>query len=179
MSAGLDDRTRTTIETVVTFLEMKKPPALFVPPPAGQRLAIMRAERMPVHFYRYLYDMIGRDHVWVDRKRLSDEALAAEISAPGVAVFVLHAGGVPAGFFELERANDHVTWLRYFGIVPDFHGRGLGKWLLKEALAEAWRTDPTCVRVETCTLDSPRALPLYQRLGFVPYERQHKLMELD
>lgn len=170
---------RSTVETVVTFLEMRSPPALFVAPPANLRLALMRAERMPVHFYRYLYDTIGREHVWVDRKRLSDDALAAEISAPGVEVFVLHAGGVPAGFFELDRSDRGITWLRYFGIVPDFHGRGLGKWLLKEALSEAWRTSPACVRVETCTLDSPRALPLYQRLGFVPYERQHKVMELD
>ncbi|MGE0210309.1 MAG: GNAT family N-acetyltransferase [Parvibaculaceae bacterium] len=170
---------RSTVETVVTFLEMSAPPSLFVPTPANMRLALMRTERMPVHFYRYLYDTVGRDHVWLDRKRLSDEALVAELSAPGVEIFVLYAGGVPAGFFELDRADEPVTWLRYFGIVPDFHGRGLGKWLLKEALAEAWRTNPSSVRVETCTLDSPRALPLYQRLGFVPYERQNKTMVLD
>ena len=91
------------------------PPALFVPTPAKLRLALMRAERMPVHYYRYLYDTIGRDHVWVDRKRLTDQALAAEISAPDVEIFVLYAGGVPAGFFELDRAHQRVTWLRYFG----------------------------------------------------------------
>lgn len=174
-----ETRSGATVETVVTYLEMTAPPSLFVPTPAGMRLALMRTEGIPVHFYRYLYDVIGRDHVWVDRKRLSDEALAAELSSPGVEVFVLYGGGVPAGFFELDRINERITWLRYFGIVPDFHGRGLGKWLLKEALAEAWRTSPARVRVETCTLDSPRALPLYQRLGFVPYERQHKVMELD
>jgi len=179
MSAAGEARSGTTVETVVTFLEMTAPPSLFVPTPANLRLALMRADAMPVHFYRYLYDAIGRGHAWVDRKRLSDKALGSELSGPGVGIFVLYAGGVPAGFFELDRVNERITWLRYFGIVPDFHGRGLGKWLLKEALAEAWRTSPACVRVETCTLDSPRALPLYQRLGFVPYERQHKIMELD
>jgi len=179
MSQAGEPRAGTTVDTVVTFLEMTAPPSLFVPAPANLRLALMRTEGMPVHFYRYLYDVIGRDHVWVDRKRLSDEALAAELSSSGVQIFVVYAGGVPAGFFELDRVNERITWLRYFGIVRDFHGRGLGKWLLKEALAAAWRMNPASVRVETCTLDSPRALPLYQRLGFVPYERQHKVMELD
>jgi hypothetical protein len=34
------------------------------------------------------------------------------------------------------------------------------------------------VIVETCTLDSPAALPLYQRMGFTPYDRQSKLVTL-
>ena len=35
-----------------------------------------RCEKPPVHFYRYLYDTIGADYYWVDRKKLSPEALA-------------------------------------------------------------------------------------------------------
>lgn len=167
-----------SVETVVTYLEMTAPPSQYVPPPANLKLALMRLEEPPAHFYRYLYDAVGRDYAWVDRKKLSDKDLLAAIRAPGVDVFVAYAGGVPAGFFELDGAKREEVWLRYFGIVPEFHGRGLGKWLLHEALSEAWRKGPKRVRVETCTLDGPRALPLYQRMGFVPYERQHKVMEL-
>jgi GNAT superfamily N-acetyltransferase len=84
---------------------------------------------------------------------------------------------VPGGFFELEWRDGQDVWLAYFGIMPEFRGRGLGKWLLSEAIAAAWLREPERVRVETCTLDDPRALPLYQRMGFVPYERRHKVIE--
>jgi GNAT superfamily N-acetyltransferase len=166
-----------TVETTVTLLEMTTAPSQHVPPPANLKLALMLAERPPVHFYRYLYDIIGRDNHWVDRARLPDAELAGLITAEETEIFVAYANGVPAGYFELEWRDGEDIWLAYFGIVPEFRGRGLGKWLLSEALATAWLKEPERVRVETCTLDDPRALPLYQRMGFVPYERRQKLME--
>jgi hypothetical protein len=45
---------------------------------------------------------------------------------------------------------------------------GLGKWLLGQAVATAWGMKPGRVTVNTNTLDHPAALPLYQRVGFVP-----------
>ncbi len=88
-----------------------------------------------------------------------------------------YADGVPAGYFELEWRDEEDLWIAYFGIIPEFRGRGLGKWLMSEAIVTAWLKEPRRLRVETCTLDHPRALPLYQRMGFVPYERRHKLIE--
>ena len=166
-----------TVETTVTFLEMTAPPSQHVPAPSKLKLALMLAESPPVHFYRYLYDTIGRKHFWVDRRRLSDAELARIITAEGVDIFVAYANGVPAGYFELEWRNAEEIWLAYFGIMPEFRGRGLGKWLLSTAIAAAWLKEPERLRVETCTLDDPRALPLYQRMGFVPYERRQKTME--
>jgi GNAT superfamily N-acetyltransferase len=170
-------KTSRTVETTVTYLEMTAPPTQHVPAPANIKLALMLAEGPPVHFYRYLYDTIGQAHHWVDRARLSDPELAEIITAEGIDIFVAYANGVPAGFFELDGRNGEEVWLAYFGIMPEFRGRGLGKWLLSEALAAAWLKEPERVRVETCTLDDPRALPLYQRMGFVPYERRQKVMK--
>ena len=171
-------KTGRKLETTVTYLEMSAPPGQHVPAPANLKLALMRAEDPPVHFYRYLYDTIGRDHHWVDRARLSDSELAEVIGAAGVEIFTAYANGVPGGYFELDCRHAEEIWLAYFGIMPEFRGRGLGKWMLSEALAAAWLKDPECVRVETCTLDDPRALTLYQRMGFVPYERRQKIMEV-
>lgn len=175
MTGGKEPR---TVETIVTYLEMTSKPALHAQPPANMRLALMRLDDPPAHYYRYLYEAVGRDYMWIDRKSLDDAALREAITAPGVDVFVAYAGGSPAGFFEIDGSNPIEVWLRYFGVVPEFQGRGLGKWLLAEAILEAWQKGPERLRVETCTLDGPRALPLYQRMGFVPYERRHKLMEL-
>ncbi len=170
---------RREIPTVVTYLEMRKPSHAFVPPPSNLRMTLMRAERPTVHFYRYLYDTIGARYHWVDRRRLSDAALAEIIQAETVSVFVAYAHGVPAGFFELDARGEGEIWLAYFGIMPEFQGRGIGKWLLAEAIDEAFSRDPAVLRVETCTLDDPRALPLYQKMGFTPYERREKVVVID
>ena len=113
----------------------------------------MRAEAPPLHFYRYLYDAIGRDYYWIDRKDITDEALAELIQHPDVHI--------------------HVAY------VPEFQGRGLGKWLLSEAIATAWAEPTERLIVETCTLDAPKALALYQRFGFVPYAREAKVIEVQ
>jgi len=68
--------------------------------------------------------------------------------------------------------------IMYLGLVPDFKGRGLGKWLLSEAIATAWSEPTERLIVETCTLDDPKALSLYQRFGFVPYAREDKVIEV-
>ena len=89
-----------------------------------------------------------------------------------------YVGGVPAGFFEVDHRRAGEVELKYFGLAPEFRGRGIGKWLLNEAVVFCWSWAPTRVIVETCTLDSPAALPLYQRMGFAPYDRQHKVVTL-
>lgn len=167
------------VETIVTFLKMEEDPHNHIQPPCNLKIALMKLQNPPVDYYRYLYNAVGENYDWVDRKRLSDEELAAEICVEGVDVYVAYVGGVPAGYFELDSRKDGEVWLAYFGITPQFIGTGLGKWLLSEAISTAWLAEPDSVRVETCTLDHPRALPLYQRMGFVPYERQEKVMEVE
>jgi GNAT superfamily N-acetyltransferase len=167
-----------TIETTVTFLELTKPPALRVQRPTNLKLMLMRAEAPPVGFYRYLYDAVGRDFHWVDRKKLSDAALRAIVHDPGVEVWVLYARGAPAGYFEIDARDKSDVELAYFALTTEFQGIGLGKWFLSEAIAAGFAHNPARLRVETCTLDGPAALPLYQKLGFVPVAREDKVMEL-
>lgn len=167
-------------KTVVTHLEMLAEPRL---PPAPRPLgkyALMRAEKPPVHFYRYLYDVVGRHYVWVNRKRLSDEALAAIVQHDEVEIYVLYCGGVPAGFFELDFRNPERAELSFLGVTPEHVGKGFGRFLLCEAITLAWARGPKRLIVQTCTLDHPRALPLYQRYGFTPYAQEEaELEEID
>ena len=165
--------------TTVTFLEMHADPRLHVAPPAAQ-LALLRARNMPLHFYRYMYDAVGRDYVWVNRKRFTDEDLARVIHDAGVEIYVLYVGGVPAGFAELDFRDAGSGELAYMGLVPEFVGQGLGEYLLAQAIEIAWQHPITRLKVQTCTMDHPRALGLYQRMGFSPYaQTQAELEELD
>jgi GNAT superfamily N-acetyltransferase len=160
------------IDDTVTYLEMvERQPARQLPAPLG-KLALLRTEPCTVSFYRYLYEAVGTTWVWFERRLWSDATLAAELAKHTTEIFVLHVGGVPAGFFELDAAEARRTKLCYFGLLPEFIGRRLGPFLLNAAIEQAWSRPLERFWVNTCTFDHPRALPLYQRAGFVVYARR-------
>lgn len=166
------------ISTVVTFLEMKARPAVLPPPQPKGKVAILKCEHAPVHYYRYLYDVIGRDYFWVDRKKKSDAEIAELLNDPAVELYVLYVEGCPAGMAELDFRDAKGGQLAYFGLVPEYVGRRLGFFFLYHAVQNAWGKPIPKLRVNTCTLDHPRALPLYQRMGFEPYTREERYIEL-
>jgi GNAT superfamily N-acetyltransferase len=165
------------VPTVVTFLEMKAKSSVLVPAPKG-KIAILRAENPPVHFYRYLYNTIGEAYCWVDRRKVDDKALAAILRDPLVELYILNVDGCPAGMAELDFRKKDIANLAYFGLMPEFVGRGLGFFFLHQAVHLAWSKPIEKFLVNTCTLDHPRALPLYQRVGFVPYAREDRYIEM-
>jgi len=153
----------------VTHLEMTARLSPSFPVPSGLRIAIMRSTQMPVHFYRYLYEQVGRQHHWMMRRMQSDTEVAAAIHAETTDIHVLYVDGNPAGLSEIDlSALPETAEILYFGLMPDYQGRGLGKFFLNEAISTAWSHNPQKVTIHTNTLDNPRALQLYQRMGFVP-----------
>lgn len=160
------------LSTVITYLEMTERPKPSHWAPAAGKWAFMLADRPTPSFYRYLYDTVGEPWLWYERRALGEEELAAIIHDPKVDIYVLYADGVPAGFAELDRRNSPDIELAYFGLIPDFVGRGLGPYLLSQALEEAWSHEPERLWVHTCTLDHPKALAVYQRAGFTPYKQE-------
>ena len=57
-------------------------------------------------------------------------------------------------------------------------GRRLGYFFLYHTCLNAWTRPITRLTVNTCTLDHPRALPLYQRIGFNAFSREERFVEL-
>jgi GNAT superfamily N-acetyltransferase len=159
------------LPVTITYLEMKEPPTGSAPDlPAGTTMR--RAAQPTVSFYRYLYDTVGEPWLWGDRRRLAPEELLAVIRDPAVEIFVLYVAGVPAGYVELDRRQPPDVEIAYFGLLPEFIGRGLGRLLLAWAVDRAWSSRPARVWLHTCTLDHPRALSVYQRGGFSIYRRE-------
>ena len=156
------------LETRVTHLEMRRRPPR-VAMPTGPRLALMRAPGIPPAFYRWLYEQVGRPHHWQMRRGLDDAALRAAIHDKAVEITVLYCDGAPAGFFEIRRAHmPAAAEIVYFGLLPDFQGRGLARYFLSEAVHAAFAHEPEKITLQTNTLDSPHALLLYQKAGFQP-----------
>jgi len=156
----------------ITYLEMRTRPRHLPLPAPSVRHALLRAEPCTVSFYRYLYAAVGEKWLWYVRRKWSDEQLRQWLVRPEIEISVLHVGGVPAGYFELERAASGDTELCYFGLVADFIGRGLGFYFLRAAVDSAWLGATQRLWVHTCTYDHPRALGLYQRAGFIVYRRE-------
>lgn len=156
------------IPVTVTFLEMHVPPAYQPPLPVNKQIALLRTRDIPLHYYRYLTDRVGRKWHWVNVLRLDDEELEASLHREDRDIRVLYLDGAPAGFFDLKPHLADEVELAYFGMMEHATGQGLGRWFLGAAIAAAWSYKPNKVTVQTCTLDHPAALPLYQKMGFSP-----------
>jgi len=169
LAAGREPKLRFTI----TYLEMTERPALTpVHPPRKTKYALMLAEQPTVGFYRFLYNSVGGDWHWWYRRQMSDAELAGILADERVEVFVLYVDGAPAGYFELDRREEPTIDLAYFGLMPHCVSRGLGRYMLYSAIEQAWSYEPERLTVNTNTMDHPRALPLYQKMGFVPYRQE-------
>lgn len=154
-----------TIRITRTYLHLTSPIALRgTPLPQGAR--IEHAHPCPIPFFRFLYTEVGRDYRWRDRLSWTDEQCAAHLANPNVSIWVLYADGSPAGYFELNKERDGSVEIVYFGLMPSFIGRGLGKAMLSEAANRAWSLGASRVWLHTGTLDDPAALPNYHARGF-------------
>ena len=162
----------------VTHLEMYKRPTMTVPSPLNLQIAIMRAYHMPVHFYRYLYEQIGKAHHWNVRRKMTDSALKDLIQSENTVIHILYVDGCPAGFAEINlKELPKSAEIVYFGLVPDYQGRGLSYFFFNEILHSVWESNPDKVIIQTNTLDSPRALQLYQKCGFTPVSYNDVMIE--
>ena len=157
----------------ITRLEMTAPPKSSLAIPVNIQAAIMRAPKIPLTFYRYLYRQVGARWQWVDRLRMNDEELAAILHNERNDVSVLYVNGAPAGFFEHFRVDDDTIELSHFGLMEHALGLGIGKWFLLQALYALWVANPSRIVVTTNNLDHPRALQLYQMFGFSPVATEH------
>jgi GNAT superfamily N-acetyltransferase len=151
---------------------MESPSELHSAAPASDPASVELATRCPASFYRYLYSEVGRNYHWVDRLSWTDAQIAEHLSSSAVTLWVMYASGSPAGYFELERHEDGSTEIAYFGLLPEFIGRGLGGHLLTLAVRQAWSTGAGRVWLHTCTLDDAAAMPNYLKRGFKPFKQE-------
>lgn len=166
------------VPVTVTYLEQRAKPSVKPGPRPPGKYAILRAEAPPAHFYRYIYGAVGAPWKWVSRNRLSDAELTRIIEDPALYIYVLYANGAPAGFGEVDRRDPSVADIKFFGLAPEFIGRGLGRYFFEAVLDLAWSTAPDRAVLETCTLDHPAALPLYQKMGFSVYDQRKGFVDI-
>ncbi|MBF2761424.1 MAG: GNAT family N-acetyltransferase [Ectothiorhodospiraceae bacterium AqS1] len=174
----------------VTWLEMldpsqRIPPARATSESGGDiEFMTLRALDPPVSFYRYLYNTVGAKWYWYERRELTDDALEDIIRDPLVEILVPYCRGVPAGYVELDCRCEKEVKIAYFGLIPEFIGKGIGPSLLDRAIRSAFagndrRSKPERLWLHTCTLDHPAALSVYLRAGFSICGRKEALINKD
>jgi GNAT superfamily N-acetyltransferase len=159
------------IATLVTYLEMTEPPPRRTagPPPGW---ALQRVERWDLDAFVALYKAIGWEWLWSSRLLVSRDELDKRLHWPGMVAYVPVHDGRRMGMLEMDFAEPADVEISFFGLVPDAIGSGVGRWLMEEAIDLAFgRPETRRLWLHTCHLDSPQALPFYQRMGFRPYAR--------
>ncbi len=116
-----------------------------------------------------LYGEVGGPWQWTDRLGWDRERWRAHIERDEVDTWLGRLGGEPAGYAEVVREDGDVE-VASFGLLPGFTGRGLGGALLAAVTRDAWERGARRVWLHTCSLDSPAALPSYERRGFRRYD---------
>ena len=155
----------------ITYLQMHEPPQTpAIDPPAETTIKTLLTPSLS--FYRYLYNTVGTDWLWYERRQLKDQELKAIIHHPQVIIDVLFSRHSPAGFCEFDMRRWPDLEISYFGLLPEFIGQGLGRYFFDTCVRSGWSRKPRRLWLHTCTLDHPHALPNYLKAGFKPYRTE-------
>jgi GNAT superfamily N-acetyltransferase len=138
--------------------------------PAGYRL--LRLETALPEFARFMYMAVGAPWNWYMRLRWNYRDWQSRLSSDKVELWIAYQGATPAGYFELEVQANRSVEICYFGLIPDFIGRGMGGPLLEDAVRRAWTLSGKRVWLHTCTLDHPQALNNYLARGFEIFKEE-------
>lgn len=154
--------------TAVTtyYLEMTSA-SMLKPKQDSNGMEIKECRIKQFRFNKFLYQVVGEQWQWTDKLSWTDEQWKNFAENENLRTWVGYCKGSPAGYFELQKQKGNVIELAYFGLIPGFIGKGLGGYLLSQAIERAWEWGPPeKVWVHTCTLDHPSALQNYQARGF-------------
>jgi GNAT superfamily N-acetyltransferase len=162
----------TIIQVTRTYLEMRDPSELQPARCDDPLIRVKLQSECSVELFRSLYIEVGKNYHWVDRLPWTDEDIRAHLDQSAVSLWLMTRDDKTAGYFELRKCEDRSTEIAYFGLVPEFIGRGLGKYLLTCATKQAWADGASRVWLHTCTLDDPAALPNYLKRGFRPFRTE-------
>ena len=161
---------------VTTYLEMHSPKE-FSPKRTADQCFQVREEKPNWVFNRDMYLAVGENWTWIDRRGWTDQQWKYYAGVPALRTFGAYYDGIIAGYYELlgqPDPNEHEDGVEiaYFGLLPQFIGRGLGGALLTSAIEHAWHTSPVPSRVwvHTCNRDHPGALANYQARGMKIYK---------
>jgi GNAT superfamily N-acetyltransferase len=164
------------------YLEMHDPSDLRAAARPHGEVDVLRVLPPCPELNRFFYTAVGGDWYWNDRLPWTYRQWLDYLKRPELETWMFTVNQLPAGYFELEQqgieTGDIDVEIAYFGLLPHFLGKGLGGYLLTQAIERAWEIEATRVWVHTCTLDHPKALANYQARGMRIYKEETAVEEV-
>jgi ribosomal protein S18 acetylase RimI-like enzyme len=131
-----------------------------------KNLEVTLEKEPTVDFCKFLYKEVGRDFFWRDRLKWNDQDWLNYISNDLFKLYILKQNNELAGYYELLYDPKIPSMeISYFGIFKEFFGKGIGGYLLTDAILTSFNQKIDKVWVHTCTLDHSNALKNYLARG--------------
>lgn len=166
------------VKVQITYLELRAPAELR-PAQVVDALSVRLVFPPVPGFNRRCYETIGAQWHWRDRLGWSDDDWARWLATPGVRTWeFLYEGRPGVGYAELATDAAGSTEIVYFGLMPEFVGRGVGGDSLSRIVEVAWSLPSERVWLNTCTLDSPMAILNYEARGFQRFKVAEEWREI-
>jgi ribosomal protein S18 acetylase RimI-like enzyme len=135
----------------------------------SSELKITLEKNKEINFYKFLYKEIGKDFFWKDRLKWTDNNWFNYLNS--IDFYVLKNKENIVGFYELLFNKDiNSSEISYLGIFKEYYNKGIGGYLLTDAIIRAFQKQVNQVIIHTCTLDHPNALKNYIARGMKIYK---------
>lgn len=156
----------TTNHTEVTtwFLQFDAVLPTHIDWPHGVQL--VEAEVASPELSQFMFRTVGGPWRWFSRLSWNYQQWLDYLTQQQVRTWLLWVKGTPAGYIELLKHADQSVEIKFFGLVPQFIGRGLGLKLAQAAVMQAAQWQAAKIWLHTCSADHPSALKNYQHAGF-------------
>lgn len=159
------------VEVTTWYLQYEGPAINAISWPEGVQL--VEAEIASPELSQFMFRAVGGRWQWFSRLSWSYQQWLDYLTLQQVRTWLLWVKGTPAGYIELLKQPDQSVEIKFFGLLPQFIGQGLGLPLAQAAIQQAQQWQANRVWLHTCSADHPSALVNYQRAGFVITDIQH------
>ena len=136
-------------------------------------LEVILEKKPKIDICKFFYKEVGRDFFWRDRLKWRDQDWLDYINNDFFKLYILKYNNKFAGYYELlyDPKNSSME-IAYFGIFKEFYGKGIGGYLLTDAILNSFNQKINKVWVHTCTLDHPNALKNYLARGMKVFKTE-------
>ncbi len=122
---------------------------------------------------KFFYKEIGKNHRWTDRLVWTDKNWINYLNLPGVSTYIIKKNKDLVGYFEKIFHKEKLECeIAYFGILEEYFGKKIGKYLLSEAIKKSFEIGSKRVWVHTCSLDHKHALNNYLARGMKVFQTE-------
>ena len=155
------------------YLEIHNKKSLIKSNCTEKNLKVILVKKLKIDFIKFLYKEIGKDFFWRDRLKWSDQNWFDYIKNDDFKLYTLKQNNKLVGYYELlYNPETNFMEIAYFGIFKEFYGKGIGGYLLTDAILNSFKEKINKVWVHTCTLDHPNALKNYLARGMTIFKTE-------